>query len=211
MLPAESRVTVALGAAVTADFKLEWINPGPVRMESKFDGEVSDRLPIDGRNFLNAGQLEPGVQAVDGRGCDPGKSGFQWLSINSQLGGTTHYDMDEVEVMDETKGAATLNLPAEAVREVIVSRVTPELFQSLNAGGAVRVTTRSGGDEWHGNLFGNLRDRFAGLAGFPSGSPKYSRQQYGFGAGGALVKDKAFLFIGGGDPRTDSGLRRPMR
>ena len=43
MLPAESRVTVTLGAAVTADFKLEWINPGPVRLESKFDGEVGDR------------------------------------------------------------------------------------------------------------------------------------------------------------------------
>jgi len=108
--------------------------------------------------------------------------------------------------MDETRGASTLNLPAEAVREVIVSRATPELFQSLNATGAVRVTTRSGGDEWHGNLFGNLRDRFAGLAGFPSGSPKYSRQQYGFGAGGALIKDKAFLFIGGERTKQDGVL-----
>jgi hypothetical protein len=100
---------------------------------------------------------DPGVQSVDGRIYDPGKSGFQSLSINSQTGRTTHFDMDEVEVMDETKGAATMNLPAEAVREVIVSRATPEVFQSLNATGAVRITTRSAGDEWHGNLFGNLR------------------------------------------------------
>jgi hypothetical protein len=206
MLPAESSVTVVAGGTVTADFKLEWINPGPVRLESKFSGDVPDALPINGRNHLNAGQLEPGVQAVDGRIYDPGKSGFQSLSINSQLGRTTHYDVDEVEVMDETRGASTLNLPAEAVREVIVSRATPELFQSLNATGAVRVTTRSGGDEWHGNLIGNLRDRFAGLAGFPSGSPKYSRQQYGFGAGGALIKDKAFLFIGGERTKQDGVL-----
>src|ERR1019366_26368 len=122
MAPVESRVNVVLGAAVTADFKLEWINPAPVRLESKFSGEVPDRLPIDGRNYLNAGQLEPGVQAVDGRIFDPGKSGFQSLSINSQLGRTTHYDVDEVEAMDETRGASTLNLPADAVREVIVSR-----------------------------------------------------------------------------------------
>jgi Carboxypeptidase regulatory-like domain len=206
MQPAESSVTVVAGGAVTADFKLEWINPGPVRLESKFSGDVPDTLPINGRNYLNAGQLEPGVQAVDGRIYDPGKSGFQSLSINGQLGRTTHYDVDEVEVMDETRGASTLNLPAEAVREVIVSRATPELFQSLNATGAVRVTTRSGGDEWHGNLFGNLRDRFAGLAGFPSGSPKYSRQQYGFGAGGALIKDKAFLFVGGERTKQDGVL-----
>jgi hypothetical protein len=206
MRPVESSVTVVAGGAVTADFKLEWINPGPVRLESKFSGDVPDTLPINGRNYLNAGQLEPGVQAVDGRIYDRGKSGFQSLSINSQLGRTTHYDVDEVEAMDETKGASTLSLPAEAVREVIVSRVTPELFQSLNATGSVRVTTRSGGDEWHGNLFGNLRDRFAGLAGFPSGSPKYSRQQYGFGAGGAVIKDKAFLFIGGERTKQDGVL-----
>src|ERR1700675_3703847 len=206
MLPVESSVTVVAGGAVTADFKLEWINPGPARLESKFSGDVPDTLPINGRNYLNAGQLEPGVQVVDARIYAPGKTGFQSLSINSQLGRTAHYDVDEVEVMDETKGASTLSLPAEAVREVIVSRVTPELFQSLNATGAVRVTTRSGGDEWHGNLFGNLRDRFAGLAGFPSGNPKYSRQQYGFGAGGALIKDKAFLFLGAERPKQDGVL-----
>ena len=206
MLPVENSVTVVLGTAVTANFNLEWINPGPVRLESKFDGGVSDRLPIGGRNYLNAGQLEAGAQAVDGRIFDPGKSGFQSLSLESQLGRTTHYDLDEVESMDETRGAVTLNLPAEAVREVIVSRVTPEVFQSLNATGAVRVMTRSGGEEWHGNLLGNLQDRIIGLAGFPSGSPKYSRQQYGFGAGGAVIKDKAFLFVAGERTKEDGVL-----
>ncbi len=206
MAPVKSRVTVVLGTAVTADFKLEWINPGPLRVESKFSGEVPDKMPIDGRNYLNAGQLEPGVQTVDGRIFDPGKSGTQSLSIDSQLGRTTHYDMDEVEVMDETRGASTLALPAEAVREVIVSRVAPELFQSLNATGAVRITTRSGGDEWHGNLFGNLEDQVFGLAGFPSGNSDYSRQQYGFGAGGAVIKDKAFLFVGGERSKQDGFL-----
>ena len=206
MLIVDHSATVVLGAAVTVDFKLEWINPGPVRLESKFDGEISDKLPIDGRNYLNAGDLEPSVQTVDGRILDPGKSGLQSLSINSQLGRTTHYDADEVEVMDETKGASTGNLPAEAVREVVVSRVLPEVFQSLNASGAVRVTTRSGGDQWHGNLFGNLRDQVFGLAGFPSGNSDYSRQQYGFGAGGAVIKDKAFLFIAGERTKQDGAL-----
>lgn len=201
-LPAAGSATVVAGAAAKADFKLEWINPGPVRLESKFNGDAADGLPINGRNYLNAGQLEPGVQVVDGRILAAGKSGIQSLSINSTLGRTTHFDMDEVEAMDETKGAAIMNLPAEAVREVIVSRATPELFQSLNATGAVRATTRSGGDEWHGNLFGNMREQFLGLAGFPS-HDDYSRQQYGFGAGGALIKDKAFLFISGERTKQD--------
>jgi len=204
-LPAQSSVTVVAGAAAKADFKLEWINPGPVHLESRFAGDVPDQLPINGRNYLNAGQLEPGVQVVDGRILDPGKSGIQSLSINSTLGRTTHYDMDEVEVMDETKGAAIMNLPADAVREIIVSRSTPELFQSLNATGAVRMSTRSGGDEWHGNLFGNMREQSLGLAGFPA-RDDYSRQQYGFGAGGAVIKDKAFLFISGERTKQDGAM-----
>ena len=42
--------------------------------------------------------------------------------------------------------------------------------------------------------------------GVSSGSPKYSRQQYGFGAGGAVIKDKAFLFIGGERTKQDGVL-----
>ena len=173
-----------------------------------------NNLPINGRNYLTAGELFPGVQAVDGAVLEPGKSGQQTLSIDSTLGRTTRYDFDEIESMDETKGAAEFTLPAEAVREVIVSRNFPDLFQSLNATGAVRVTTRTGGEEWHGNVFGILRDQALGLAGF-SDSDDYSRQQYGFGAGGTVIKDKAFLFVSArtyqagwpvAQPRSDSPL-----
>ncbi len=207
MLLAETHLTVKAGAAATADFKLEAINPGPARLESKLAGETVDSLPINGRSAVDLARLEPGVQVVDGPLFDAGKSGYQALSINSQLGRTVHYDFDEVEAMDETKGTVVANLPAEAVREVIVTRTVPEVFQSLNAAGSVRLTTRSGGDEWHGNLFGNYRDQRAGMAGFTRGLvPDYSRQHYGFGAGGALIKDKAFLFIGGERAKQDGLL-----
>jgi Carboxypeptidase regulatory-like domain len=206
-LLAETHVAVQAGAAATADFKLEAISPGPARLESRLPGESVETLPINGRSSVDMARLEPGVQVVDGRLFAPGKSGFQALSINSQLGRTVHYDLDEVEAMDETKGIVTQNLPAEAVRELIVTRTVPEVFQSLNAAGSVRLATRSGGDEWHGNLFGNYRDRRAGITGFPAGlNPNYSRQHYGFGAGGALLKDKAFFFLGGERAKQDGQL-----
>ena len=205
LMPAQLTVTVTAGAAVTANFHLEWINPGPVRLQSHFSGDVPDNLPINGRNYLTAGELFPGVQAVDGGVLDPGKSGQQTLSIDSTLGRTTRFDFDEIETMDETKGAAEFTLPAEAVREVTVSRAFPDLFQSLNATGSVRVTTRTAGEDWHGNFFGNLRDQALGLAGF-SDSDDYSRQQYGFGAGGTVIKDRAFLFVGAERTKQDGLL-----
>ena len=195
-LPSQVTVTVTAGNATTANFHLAWINPGPVRLQSTFSGDTPENFPINGRNFLTAGEIFPGVQAVDGAALDPGKAGTQTLSIDNTLGRTTRYDIDEVESMDETKGGIETSLPAEAVREVVVSRALPEVYQSLNATGGVRVLTRIGGDEWHGNIFGNFRDQSLGLAGFPDSS-HYSRQQYGFGVGGAVIKDKAFLFFGG--------------
>jgi hypothetical protein len=206
LLPIERNVTVIAGTSVTSDFRLEWINPGPARLESKFEADDIDRLPLNGRNYLNPAELETGVQVVDGRIFDPGRSGTQSLSINGPTGRTTHFDMDEIEVMDETKGVSTINLPTEAVHDVTVSQATPEVFQSLNATGAVQVTTRSGGDDWHGNVFGNLREQFLGMSGFPSGPSDYSRQQYGFGAGGSVIKDKAFLYIGGERAKQDGTL-----
>ncbi len=205
-LPAEATISVTATAAATLNFRLDWINPGPARIESRFSGEAADQLPINGRNYLGAGELDPGVQVVDGALYGPEKSGLQSLSINSWTGRTTHFDVDQVESMDETNGGATFNLSAEAVREVIVSRVTPEVFQSLNGNGAVMVSTRSGGDIWHGDLFGNLRDQFLGLAAFPAGPADYSRQQYGFAAGGSVIKDKAFLFVSGERTKQDGSL-----
>ena len=203
---ASAVVNVQAGATATADFHLQGINPEPPRVESKVDPAVINSLPVNGRATLDAARNEPGVQVVDGAALDAGKSGYLTLSNNNLTGRTTHYDFDEVEVMDETRGAATLNLPAEAVRELIVNRNLPEIFQSLNANGSVRMTTRSGENNWHGNLFGNYRDKRAGLAGFPSFAPNYDRQQYGFGAGGALIKDKAFLFLAGERSKQDGRL-----
>jgi hypothetical protein len=206
MIPVEGTVAVAAGRSVTADFKLDWIVPGPVEVQSKFGGDVVNTFPINGRDYLSPSRIEPGIQTIDAGALDQGKSGMQTVSIGGNSGRTTHYDADEVEIMDETRGVATENFPAEAVREVTITRVSPALFQSLNATGSVRVSTRSGGDELHGNLYGNLRDQFLGLAGFPGGPSDYSRQQYGFGAGGAVIKDRGFLFVGGERTKQDGFL-----
>lgn len=194
---AEARTALKAGLTATADFKLEPINPGPSRLESRASADRVDELPINGRHPLQAARLEPGVQVVDGAILDPGKTGYQALSIDSRYGRTVHYDFDEVEAMDETKGAAIANLPTEGVRELIVNRSVPEVFQSLNAAGSVRLVTRSGADEWHGDLFGRYSDARAGWTGFNSATdPKASRQQYGFGVGGAVIKEKGYLFFG---------------
>jgi len=111
----ESRVAVVLGTAAKADFSLQWISPGPARLESKFSGEVPDNLPINGAIIWRGGLS----RVCSGGWSDfrSGQSGLQSLSIDGSSGRTTHFDMDQVEAMDETR-AGDDEPAAEAVQEV---------------------------------------------------------------------------------------------
>ena len=82
LLLAETTVALNGGAAATVNFKLDWINPGPARLESRFSGEAPDDLPLNGGNYLTAGEIFPGVQAVDGADL---RSGQKRVSSRSRL------------------------------------------------------------------------------------------------------------------------------
>jgi len=199
-------VEVKAGLAATADFRLDIVDPGPPRAVSRIPGDTVEIQPSNGRNYLDLARVEPGTQVVDASVLAPGGTGYQVLSSGSQWGRTSRYDLDEVEAMDETRGGVIQNLPPDAVRDVIVTRNVPEVFQALNGTGSVRVTTRSAENEWHGDVFGAFRDRAILMAGFPSNDPSYSRQHYGIGVGGAIRKDKAFLFLSGERSKQDGRL-----
>src|SRR5205085_2228078 len=69
-----------------------------------------ESLPFNGRNFLEAAQLEPGVQIQDGGNFDPTKLGYTGVSIGGRQGRTTRIEVDGVDITDETVGTTTQNL-----------------------------------------------------------------------------------------------------
>jgi hypothetical protein len=76
----------------------------------------------------------------------------------------------------------------------------PEFGRAI--GGIVNVVTKSGTNEFSGNLFGYLRHKtiqsrnaFAPVIdGDPDKRPPYTRVQYGFTFGGPLLKERTFFF-----------------
>ena len=121
-----------------------------------------DNLPLNGRNFLDLAQLEPGVQTRDGGDFDPTKNQFVGVSIGGRSGRATRIQVDGVDITDETVGTTTANLSNEAIQEFQVSRSTLDVSTDLTSSGAVNIITRSGGNTIHGAGFGFFRDsRFA--------------------------------------------------
>ena len=74
--------------------------------------------------------------------------------------------------------------------------VTPQSTDGA-AGGVVNIITRSGTNDFHGDVFGYLRNRnFQATNPFSNVSnPAYTRVQAGTAFGGALKKDKTFYFF----------------
>jgi hypothetical protein len=156
-------------------------------------------LPVNGRNFLDLAQLEPGVQIQDGQNFDPTKAGYSSISFGGRFGRTARIEVDGVDVSDETVGTTTTDVPSSAIQEFQISQSSLDMSTELTSSGAVNVTTKSGSNAFHGDAFGQFRDsKFSAALPTPPGfSAPFQRSQYGGDFGGAIIKNKLFFFLDG--------------
>src|SRR6202166_4072091 len=117
-----------------------------------------NNTPVNGRNFLDLAQLEPGVQIQDGTNFDPTKGGYSSISFGGRFGRTARINVDGVDISDETVGTTTQDIPASAIDQFQISQSSLDLSQDLTFPGAVNVTTKSGTNALHGEAFGFFRD-----------------------------------------------------
>ena len=184
-----STVVEVQGSAVT-------VNTEQATVQGVLTADQIDKMPVDGRNFLDLAQLEPGVQIQDGQTFDPTKAGYSSISINGVFGRTPRIELDGIDISDETVGTTTQNIGLGSIQEFNISRSGLDLSTELTSAGSVNVTTRSGTNAIHGQGFYNVRDRNAGVAPFPGDQTGYyQRNNFGGRVGGPIIKDKAFFFF----------------
>jgi hypothetical protein len=205
-----TKLTVKIGTTSNGDLKLKvgaateevivssdalQVNTVQSTVSGVLTDEQIDNLPISGRNFLDLSQLEPGVQLQDGSGFDPTKGGYSSVSFNGVNGRTARILLDGQDISDETVGTSVVNVSAGAIEEFQMSRSSLDISNELTSSGAVTVSTRSGTNQYHGQVFGLLRDQRAGDALTIGGTDYYfQREQFGVRAGGPVIKDKLFFF-----------------
>jgi len=171
------------------------INTEQATVQGVVTPEQIENLPINGRNFLDLAQLEPGIQVQDGAGFDPTKNGFESISIGGRAGRTARIMVDGVDVSDENVGTTTQDIPSSAIQEFSIAQSSLDLSSSLTSSGTVSVTTKSGTNALHGEGFYGFRDQRVGFAAFPGGvTPPFQRNQMGGDIGGAIIKNKLFFF-----------------
>jgi hypothetical protein len=184
------------------------VNTEQATVQGVLTTQQIENLPINGRNFLDLAQLEPGVQIQDGGNFDPTKNGFSSISFGGRYGRTARIEVDGVDVSDEEVGTTTQNFPASAIQEFQIEQSSLDLSTELTSSGAVNVVTRSGTNKFHGEAYDQFRTHDL-AANLPGGTSTYfQRNQFGGNFGGPIIKDKLFIFIAG--ERTQQALDDPV-
>jgi hypothetical protein len=175
---------------------------------STIDQSTIDNLPINGRRWSNFALLTPGVVSnSDGFGLLSFR-GISYLLNNSTVDGADDNQAYFSEARGRTRSAYTVTQGAVQEFQVNTSNYSAEYGRA--AGGVINTVTKSGGNQFHGELYFYDRDNSLGGATNPytvlynfnptTGvnatpyKPKDWRKQWGFGVGGPLLHNRLFWF-----------------
>jgi hypothetical protein len=160
--------------------------------------EVSD-LPLNGRNYLDLALLIPGVSRTNTgnsqRFAETSAVPGTGISIASQRNLSTGFVVDGVSANDDAAELAGTFYSQEVIREfqVVTAGGTAEFGRAL--GGYVNILTRSGSNQFHGDVYEFLRNqRFDARNALAADKLPLTQNQYGASLGGPLLKDRTFFF-----------------
>ena len=219
------QTVVRTGTATTGSFKLTLgqssteisVQAGAVQVNTD-QGGVSDvitneqiqSLPINGRNFLDVAQIEPGVILQSGESFDPTKAGYSAISVSGVSGRTTRILLDGQDITDENVGTTIFNVSQGAIDEFQLNRSTQDVTGDVTSTGQVLVSTHSGTNSYHGQLFYQFQDYRALFASGGASNPPFQRNQFGGSVGGPILKDKLFFFGNLERIKQDSSTQIPL-
>lgn len=215
-------VTVEIGV-VSEHVEVQGANVAAVETQSSdlsgvVTGKEISQLELNGRDFTRLVTLVPGVSNQTGR--DTGQVGLNGNISYSINGGRQEYNNWQVDGANnmDTGSNNTLDVfpNIDAIAEFRVLTSNYSAVYGRNGSGNIEVVTKSGTQQFHGDVFEYLRNDFFNANTFfnnaagrnPDGTlvaprPDYKKHDFGYTIGGPVYipnhyntnKDKTFFFF----------------
>jgi hypothetical protein len=189
-------ITLQLGA-VSETIQVEALTPqlqtNTAVLGTVIDNRTMLELPLNARNFFDLVALTPGAlrtagasSVMDERSIEIG--GIRNTSTNAMLDGV---DFGVLNI-----GNPAIALSLDAIDEFKVQMNFMDASYGHGAAG-IDMVTRRGANAFHGVAYDFIRNRAFQAGQFfrpPAGAPRFSYNQFGASAGGAIHRDKTFYF-----------------
>ncbi|HYS53776.1 MAG TPA: TonB-dependent receptor [Thermoanaerobaculia bacterium] len=211
--PVSSVMNINVGTDATFDVKLKpgvtetvtvtasapMVETTKSEISSVVNEKAIQNLPTNGRNFIDFVLTTPGV-VKDVRGGDISFAGQRGTLNSMVVDGANNDNTFFGQTVGRTgSGRAPYQFSQDAVKEFQVNSNAYSAEYGRAGGAVINVVTKSGTNDFHGSVFDYYRDKrlntndYINVINGRAKSP-YHFDQYGFSAGGPIVRDKHFFF-----------------
>jgi hypothetical protein len=190
LAPASVGATVTITDTAGAAVDVNGNTTGSNVSSDQFSNFPTQRT-VQGLYTLAPTVTRSGLRDVTGRDRDP--------SVSGSSGPENNYILDGVNTTDPAFGGSGANLPFEFVQEVEIKTGAYGPEYGRSTGGIFNVITKSGGNEFHGDVFGygTTKSLVRSVNNFPftgSAFNGFSEADIGGDIGGPIIKDKLWFF-----------------
>ena len=151
-------------------------------------------LPLNGRNWAALTAFEPG--AIDTGGSN--QRSIRFAGRGRDDNNWTYDGIDATNVINQPQQPyVRLAIPLDAIQEFRVDSMLAPAEAGVTGGGQLDVTSTSGTNQYHGNVFDFVRNSvFDASEPVPANTALHPLHlnQYGGSIGGPIVRDKTFFF-----------------
>jgi hypothetical protein len=168
-----------------------------------------NELPLNTRDTYQFLQLQPGVQSQLGSsgGTFYGSDDAGAVSVNGGRGRANNFSVNGGDANDAFVNLPTIQPTPDAIDEFRVISNTFDAEYGRNSGAVVNVVTKSGTNQWHGDVYEYFRNTVLNAQGFfNTVKPQENQNQFGGTFGGPLKKDRSFFFVSYEGRRVRQGI-----
>ncbi len=200
LAPSTVASTVEVSASAVA---VETTNPS---LGQVITAQEVSQLPLNGRDFVQLATLTPGTtQETSGNSFFNGAPssevsarGSFSLSVGGSRPNSTDWLLDGNDNNELTAGGIGILSSIDDIQEFKVLTYNYSAEYGTRAGPTVLVTTKSGGNDFHGSLFEFFRNTSLDAKSFfATSAEKFNLNQFGGSIGGPIRKNKTFFFVDG--------------
>ena len=177
----------------------ETVNTTSGEVARVVDSRQVQNLALNGRNYMQLVTLIPGAVILDEDQLALTTSlSISQAAINGNRPNYNSLSVDGGSNMDSGSNNSQINnVGIDFIQEVKIQTSNFSAEYGRNAGAAINVVTRGGGNDFHGGVFEFIRnDKLDARSPFSPVRGKLRFNNFGWNFNGPIVKDKLFFFGG---------------
>jgi hypothetical protein len=205
-------MTLQLGATqevVDVTSEAPMVDTTSTQLGAVVNNRSVNELPLNARDTYQFLQLQPGVQSQLGSsgGTFYGSDDAGAVSVNGGRTRANNFSVNGGDANDQFVNLPTIQPTPDAIEEFRVISNTFDAEYGRNSGAVVNVITKSGTNNFHGDVYEYFRNTELNAQGyFNTVKPQENQNQFGGTFGGPIKKDRTFFFLSYEGRRVRQGI-----